>query len=91
VAGDVERVIPRLADRGPFDLVLVDPPWADVAAGGIARSLDGFMRAGLAADGAWVVLEHASRDAAPDVGGLARGQTRTYGDSALTFYKTGIL
>jgi hypothetical protein len=33
-----------------------------------------------------VVLEHASRDAAPDLKGLTYQSTRRYGDTSLSFY-----
>jgi 16S rRNA G966 N2-methylase RsmD len=43
------------------------------------------------ADDALVVLEHAARSVPPEIEALTRGETRRYGDTALTFYKTGIL
>lgn len=91
VAGDVGACAARIASDGPFDLVLADPPWADVDSGEVATALASLPPAGALAPGATLVLEHASRSPAPDVAGFAREDTRRYGDTALTFYKTAIL
>jgi hypothetical protein len=47
--------------------------------------------AGILAPDAWVVLEHSSRTPSPAASPLVRAQTRVYGDTTLTFYKTAIL
>jgi 16S rRNA (guanine966-N2)-methyltransferase len=91
VAGDVRGVARRLARAGPFDLVLADPPWALVDAGDAARALADLAAARVLAADAQVVLEHAARSSAPAIEGLVRGETRRYGDTALTFYKPAIL
>jgi 16S rRNA (guanine966-N2)-methyltransferase len=94
VAIDLARGAPRVAREAgvaAFDLVFADPPWALVDAGEARRVLSELAGSGAFAAGAWVVLEHASRTEPQDIEGLVRSSTRTYGDSALTFYKTGIL
>ena len=94
VVADLARGASRLsqgAKDGDFDLVLADPPWALVDTGEALRVLSELAEAGLFAPDAWVVLEHAARTASPTVDRLVRSSTRTYGDTALTFYKTGIL
>ena len=91
LAGDVGACAGRLASDGPFDLVLADPPWADVDSGEVATALASLAAAGALAPGATLVLEHASRSAAPDLPGFVREGTRRYGDTALTFYKPAIL
>jgi 16S rRNA (guanine966-N2)-methyltransferase len=91
VAADVTRAARRIAEAGPFDLVLADPPWARVEGGEAARALGDIVAAGALAESAWVVLEHAKRTPPPDINGLLRGETREYGDTALTFYKPAIL
>ena len=77
----VERALVKPLPGGPFDLVVLDPPYdyahleqavADAAA---QRAEDGL-----------VVLEHASRVTPPQPAGLALTRTVTAGDSALTFY-----
>ena len=88
---DVSRACRRLADRGPFDLVLVDPPWALVDSGDATRALADLVGAGAVSDGALVVLEHAARTEPPTIPGLVLCQTRRYGDTALAIYKPAIL
>jgi len=97
--GDRARVVPcdvraatrRLASFAPFDLLLADPPWALVDSGDAVRALAEMAAAGLLSAEALVVLEHASRSSVPHVDGLEEVDTRAYGDTTLTFYKTGIL
>jgi 16S rRNA (guanine966-N2)-methyltransferase len=88
---EVERSTRRIVSAGPFDIVLADPPWAYVDSGGARRALLDLMAAGILAPGAWVVVEHSSRTASPDLDPLVRIQARAYGDTTLTFYKTAIL
>jgi 16S rRNA (guanine966-N2)-methyltransferase len=65
-----------------FDLIIVDPPYGDSAA---ADALDG--AAPLAGADTRIVVEHASRHAAPaERAGLRLTRTVTAGDSALSFY-----
>lgn len=68
---------------GPFDLVFADPPYAAV---GEIVAVIAALRPALA-PGARVVVEHASRDAAPDLDGLSPRPTRNYGDTAVTVYE----
>lgn len=84
---DLPAGLARLAGERPagFDLVFADPPYrfADHAAllAGIAPLL--------AANGE-AAVEHASRHPLPEeAGGLLRVDTRRYGESALSFYRTG--
>jgi len=86
VAGPVERAAPRLSAEGPFDLVLVDPPYADVPRGAVGRALEPLLAGGALSAGALLVLEHAHADAPPPLAGLSAEETRRYGDTALTFY-----
>jgi len=72
------------AADGPFDLVLVDPPYADTA--GLVRTLE-LVGPHLAPD-AVVVAKHFWRDAPPPhVGMLAIERDRRFGETALTFYR----
>ncbi len=67
---------------GPFDLIVLDPPytapWIDEAVGRAAVLL---------APGGRLALEHAARRAAPEVAGLVLERTRRAGDSALSTYR----
>src|SRR5512140_314239 len=82
----------RLARAGRrFGLVLADPPYAYAETPRVLADLVGL---GLLVPGAWVVLEHAARGTPPAVEtepaegpALAVRFTRTYGDTALTFYR----
>ena len=72
------------AAGAPFDLVLVDPPYADSQ--GLARALE-LVGPFLAPD-AVVVAKHFWRDAPPPrVGMLAVERDRRFGETALTFYR----
>jgi 16S rRNA (guanine966-N2)-methyltransferase len=84
----LEIITRRVADAkkqlvGPFDLILADPPWANVgeATEAIAALLD------LVADEGLVVIEHAARDKAPALKGASFDETRVWGDTAASFYR----
>jgi 16S rRNA (guanine(966)-N(2))-methyltransferase RsmD len=85
VGGASKPVIIRagFADAAePFDLIILDPPYAHGAA---ADALD--LAGALAGPGTRVVVEHAARYPAPEArGGLRLTRTVTAGDSALSFY-----
>jgi 16S rRNA (guanine(966)-N(2))-methyltransferase RsmD len=83
LAMPVERALAKL--EGPFDLVLLDPPYADVRAREFADVLKKAAR--LLADAAILVVEHASTDtpAAPEE--LALDRTRRHGDTTLSLYR----
>lgn len=77
----VERALLQPLPGGPFDIVLLDPPYdyahLDTAVGNAATQR---------VEGGIVILEHASRVIPPQPDGLALTRTVTSGDSALTFY-----
>lgn len=81
--GPVERCGPRVG--GPFALLLCDPPYAGVSQA--ARVLAELAGAGALTEGGLVVLEHASRDASPEIPHLVRVDARTYGDTAISIYE----
>ena len=70
--------------RGPFDVVILDPPYdrTDV----LLEALEGV--AALVVPGGRVVAKHFWRDAPPaQVGLLASERDRRFGETALTFYR----
>ena len=67
---------------GPFDLVFADPPYAALAEVPVALTA----LAAAIAPGARVVVEHASRDPAPEIAGLTPRPSRAYGDTTVTIY-----
>jgi 16S rRNA (guanine966-N2)-methyltransferase len=70
-----------------FDLVLVDPPYAETQVLGRVLELLGAADAPLAPD-ARVVAKHFWRDRPPErVGMLAAERERRFGETALTFYR----
>jgi 16S rRNA (guanine(966)-N(2))-methyltransferase RsmD len=68
---------------GPFDVVLLDPPYDAPALDDLVAAADTMLvPSGL------VVLEHSRRRPSPDAAGaLARVRVLTAGDSALSFYR----
>ncbi len=58
IGAPVERAAAGLSGGG-FELVLVDPPYAEVTGGDALRAVERVVAAGALADGAIVVLEHA--------------------------------
>lgn len=84
VASRVERATGRLVDLGPFDCVLVDPPYVDAEAA--VAVLDGLATKGVFAPDATIVLEHGLRARIEPVA-LELVDERAYGDTVLTFLK----
>jgi len=85
IAQPAHRAVPTLAQQGPFDLLFLDPPYAALAE--VVPLLAALDREGAIAPDARIVIEHARRDAAPEIAGFERDVTRTYGDTAITFYE----
>ena len=79
-----EHVLQNEIAGGPFDLVMLDPPYDYEPLGPIV-ALAG---AQLAPDGL-LILEHASRRAAPEAEGLRATRTVRSGDSSLTMFEAG--
>ncbi len=84
LANPVVRAIRGLSSYDAFDLVFVDPPYADLAEA--AEAIELLVDQRRCSERARIVLEHASRDMAPELTGLMRENTRRYGDTSLTFY-----
>jgi len=85
---DAFQSLPQLAEAGPFDLILLDPPYPL-----LRRDMSGFLAfieelAGptlLAPDGI-IVVQHGADTPLPDtVGPLEATDRRDYGDTAVTF------
>jgi len=81
LGGEVLSLLPRVAARGPFDLVFLDPPYGQ---GLVPRVLEHLAAPGMLAAGALVCAETARRDPLADVvGPLERIVSRNYGATAL--------
>lgn len=89
VRGDgISYLKDRAAADGPFDLVLVDPPYAEIGlmSGALVRL--GSADPQLLTPGAWVVAKHFWKTPPPPVVGLlASVRSRRFGETALTFYR----
>lgn len=73
---------------GPFNLVVADPPYAEIALLASALAALGDPDAGILAPGARVVAKHFWRDVPADrIGLLASERNRRFGETALTFYQ----
>lgn len=76
-----------LAVDEAFDIVVVDPPYADTASLGRVLELLGDP-AGSVASGGRVVAKHFWRDRPPErIGMLSAERDRRFGETALTFYR----
>ena len=79
----VDRALTK-DELGVFDLVLLDPPYADVKEKAFAEILAGAAKR--VADGGILVLEHASDDE-PSVPGLEVDRRRRHGDTTLSLFR----
>jgi 16S rRNA (guanine(966)-N(2))-methyltransferase RsmD len=80
----------RASTDGPFDVIIVDPPYADSAAMDATLTRLGAADVTLLTAEGWVVAKHFWRTPPPaSVGLLASVRTRRFGETALTFYRRG--
>jgi 16S rRNA (guanine966-N2)-methyltransferase len=78
----------RAAADGPFDVVIVDPPYADTETMGRTIGLLEAQAAALLTERAWVVVKHFWRTPPPPVSGLlASVRSRRFGETTLSFYR----
>jgi 16S rRNA (guanine(966)-N(2))-methyltransferase RsmD len=82
----VAKALHRLAAEGRrFSLVFADPPYA---VGALADVVRGVGEGGLLAEGGTLVVEHGRREAAPEaLAGLARVDSRRFGDTVVSLYR----
>lgn len=77
-----ERALARPVAGGPFDIIVLDPPYDYASLAAVVRGA-----AAQRSPGAVMVLEHASRITPPAPEGLTVTRTVKSGDSALSFYE----
>jgi 16S rRNA (guanine(966)-N(2))-methyltransferase RsmD len=80
--GKAEHALQHHLDYSPFNIIVLDPPYEFEPMASVLESASRH----LAPDGL-LVLEHASRCAAPQVPGLRTMRTVRSGDSALTLFE----
>ena len=87
VRADAVTLLGRPSPEAPFDLVIVDPPYAETDL--LVRTLEALGAADApVAPGARVVAKHFWRNHPPDrIGLLASERDRRFGETALTFYR----
>ena len=80
---DPESVAERVAEsaEAPFSLIFVAPPYRDVPR--ISPLVTAVVRCGALTEGAWVVLEHATRTPLEAPEGLAEAARYRYGDTSI--------
>jgi 16S rRNA (guanine966-N2)-methyltransferase len=81
IAAPVERALYRV--EGPFDLVYLDPPYANDVPLQIFRLL---LERSLLVPDALVVYEHAAKRILPSIPGYRSTREEVYGDVALAFF-----
>ena len=82
IRGDAAKTTRRLAGTDPFDLVLLDPPYAS---DGLSSALEALVAADVLADQATVVVESSKRHSLQPISGLSVLDERSYGDTRLTW------
>jgi len=82
VGAPAERALYRV--EGPFDIVYMDPPYANEMPLQLFRLL---LERELLAPGAVVIYEHAAKRILPDVPGYRSTREEVYGDVALAFFE----
>ena len=83
---NVKQAIPQLgADKEDFDLIFIDPPYADDDIEGIVQSVNDF---GLLRSGGIMCVETSEKVVLPDdIGLLTCVDRRKYGATAICYYK----
>lgn len=81
VAAPAERALYRI--EGPFDIVYMDPPYANDVPLQLFRLL---LERELLAPDAVVIYEHAAKRILPDIPGYRSTREEVYGDVALAFF-----
>ena len=75
----------RVVTDGPYDLVLCDPPWPDLASATAALSC--LVRLGILAEQGRLVLEHPKSQTVELAGGLVVTDTRYWGGTAVSIFQ----
>jgi 16S rRNA (guanine(966)-N(2))-methyltransferase RsmD len=78
----------RAHSDGPFDVVLIDPPYAESGLIGATLLRLAAAEPALVTPGVWIVAKHFWRTPPPATAGLlASVRNRRFGETALTFYR----
>lgn len=82
----VERALSSLRSSGPYDLVLADPPWADLDV--LVRALPTLLATLNLPTSAQLIIEHSARDSVhlPTGAPLVLLDRRDWGDTAVSMF-----
>lgn len=83
----IDRSIDLLRSMGPFDLCLIDPPFAAVRDGSALRTIERVASSGIVGPDSTLILEFPSDQPEPVFEALALEELRVYGDTRLAFLK----
>jgi 16S rRNA (guanine(966)-N(2))-methyltransferase RsmD len=82
IRGTAEQVLQHEIAGEPFDLIMLDPPYAFAPLADVVSAAGAHL-----APGGLVILEHAARHTLPAITGLQSVRTVRSGDSALTLFE----
>lgn len=83
--GKVMSALPLIAKEGPFDLIFLDPPYADQAVEEVILAVIHF---GLLASDGMICVETSRTVSLPEqIGEMSRSDLRKYGSTAITLYQ----
>ena len=81
----IATALAEIVRRGPFDLILCDPPWAELDR---ARAeLERLVTSGALERAGRLTLEHPAREPEPELAGLAAFDRRRWGDTAVSLFR----
>ena len=81
--GDALRTLPQLTSEGPFDLILLDPPYNQ---GLIPQTLEKIDSLQLLGDDGIICAESAAGEKVADIGNLQLLETRKYGSTLIHLF-----
>lgn len=82
--GDAEKVIAKLKDE-KYDIVFADPPYGKDLARNLLSALD---KCSILKNFTFVVIQHYKKDVIDEPLNWKKIQTKKYGDTVLSFYKS---
>lgn len=88
ITGQALSVIKKLKDKNrKFDIIFLDPPYQS---GVLEDTIAEITKSGILNEDGIIVAEHDSRHKLPEeINCLSIKDSRKYGDTAITFYRTG--
>jgi 16S rRNA (guanine966-N2)-methyltransferase len=85
ISRKVAQAEAEILRRGPFDLVLCDPPWSELDRA--VEELARLVAAGAVAPDGRLALEHSAKAPRPAIAGLEGYDERRWGDTAVSLFR----